>query len=153
MINVLLVDDNPHGLTRLEYQLSSITKNHRITAVTDPIEAVMLLRKGTFSMLFTNYRMSVMDGLSVARIANKVAPDMSVNIIANPADVIYIKSQSAYVMCSNLIAKPCEVSDLEHIIVQHQRYLALSQENTRLAVKLEALEKYSSLNLKQASCS
>ncbi len=144
------MDDNPHDLTRLEYQLGSISSKHQLHAVTDPIEAVMRLRSDDFGMLFANYRMSVMDGLSLARIANKVAPELSVNILASQADAVYVKSQVTYANCSNLILKPCDINELQHVLEQYNRFQQLSQENDRLSARLAALEKHSSLHLSQA---
>lgn len=146
MTKILLLDDNPHDLTCLEYQLSSISTEYKLIALTDPIEAIMRLRRNDFAMLFTNYRMSVMNGLSVARIANKVTPGICVNILANQADAIYIKSQASYVNCSNLLIKPSKISELQHILEQYRRYCELSQENMLLAERLAVLERHAGLD-------
>lgn len=145
------MDDNPHELTQLEYQLSSISSSCRLIATTDPVEAMMRLRKDRYDILFTSYRMSVLDGLSLVRIAHKIDSSTSVNILSNQADAIYIKSQPVYEYCDNLLLKPCDINDLKHVLKRYDYYQELSEENKKLAARLNALEKHSGLPLGHVS--
>ena len=151
MSTVLLVNDDPYELTQLEYQLVSLSSSIRLLALTDPVAAMMRMRNEAFDMLFVNYRMSVVDGLSLVRIGRKIHPDMCVNIMCNQADAIYIRSQSIYRSCDNVLLKPCDIHEIEHIFQQHSRLQSLSRENKKLAARLSALEKHSGLPLSQVN--
>lgn len=139
MPRVLIVNDNPHELTKLELQLLSLSSDFRMLGLTDPVEAMMRLRNESFDIMFVAYRMAVIDGLSVVRVANKIDQDIYINIIASQADAIFIKTQSTFNVCDNLILQPCEIYDLKHVLQQFNRITKLNYENKILASRLSTL--------------
>lgn len=139
LTNILLVNDNPHELTKLELQLVSLSADLNLHAYTDPMEAMLLLRENTYDMLYVNYRMAVLDGLSLVRVANKLNDNMYVTIMASQADATFIKTQTTFQACDHLILLPCEIHDLHQSLQQYQLINKVNEENKLFAARVAML--------------
>lgn len=141
--NILIVNDNPHELTKLELQLVSLSTDLNLHGYTDPMEAMLLLRENTFDMLYVHYRMAVLDGLSLVRVANKLNDNMYINIMASQADATFIKTQTTFQACDHLIVLPCEIHDLHQSLQQYQLINKVNEENKLFAARVAMLHNQS----------
>jgi len=79
MAEVLVVDDEP-GIRRF---LSEVVADlgHAVTAASDGVEALQLLRSRAFDLLITDLKMPNLDGMSLLRHAREHAPDMEALVL------------------------------------------------------------------------
>lgn len=76
MSRILLVDDDPDYLLLVGNLLR--TDGLPVQTATSGKEALAYLEHGSFSLLMTDYHMPGMDGLTLARMAAMVAPDLAI---------------------------------------------------------------------------
>ena len=77
---VLYVDDNPRSSRLLAGVLDQC--GFRVTAKTDPAEALALCRRATFELALLDYEMPKMSGARLAREIKYLMPDLPVVLIS-----------------------------------------------------------------------
>jgi CheY-like chemotaxis protein len=79
-LKILIVDDSP-AVSDILSQLCSFL-GHEVFSATDGTEALTLLREGIhIDMVFTDYKMPVMDGAEMAKYIKEEYPDLPVVLI------------------------------------------------------------------------
>ena len=82
---ILYVDDNPRSSRLLTGVLEQC--GFRVTAKTDPTEALALCRRASFDLALLDYEMPVMSGSRLAREIKCVMPDLPVVLISGRAEL------------------------------------------------------------------
>ncbi|MGA9527556.1 MAG: response regulator [Terriglobales bacterium] len=77
---VLYVDDNPRSSRLLAGILDQC--GFRVTAKTDPTEALALCRRASFDIALIDYEMPTMDGARLAREIKSFIPDLPIVLIS-----------------------------------------------------------------------
>ncbi|TMQ72361.1 MAG: response regulator [Candidatus Eisenbacteria bacterium] len=78
VVNLLLVDDDPHALSYLSGLLRDA---HRVTTCVDGAEALSRLRPRTFDLVLTDLRMPGPDGFEILRAAQALEPPIPVVVL------------------------------------------------------------------------
>jgi len=82
---ILYVDDNPRSSRLLAGVLEQC--GFRVTAKTDPAEALALCRRATFDLALLDYEMPAMSGARLAREIKYLMPDLPVVLISGRAEL------------------------------------------------------------------
>jgi CheY-like chemotaxis protein len=82
---VLYVDDNPRSSRLLAGILDQC--GFRVTAKTDPAEALALCRRANFDLALIDYEMPVMNGASLAREIKALMPELPIVLISARAEL------------------------------------------------------------------
>lgn len=137
---VLIVDDEPlmlKAITRLlnrapcviegrEYQLKVIT-------FSDPVLALEYLRQHAVSMILSDYRMPVINGVELLTSALQLQPEAVRLIISGYADLEALMAAINQAQIYKFIAKPWNDYELVASIAQALRHRELLLDNQRLA--------------------
>lgn len=82
---VLYVDDNPRSSRLLAGILDQC--GFRVTAKTDPAEALALCRRASFDLALVDYEMPSMNGASLAREIKALMPDLPIVLISSRTEL------------------------------------------------------------------
>jgi DNA-binding NtrC family response regulator len=136
----ILVIDNEKGLCRmLEAILSD--SGYRVSAFTDPVKAMGFFNPGRCSMVITDVKMPVMDGLEVLKTIKKQDEDIPVIMITGYATVemsIHALRNGAF----DILTKPFEPAELLHRVRNGLRQTALLEENRQLRQELAEQDRF-----------
>jgi sigma-B regulation protein RsbU (phosphoserine phosphatase) len=114
--DILVLDDEPGVLTAVRRTLSAISDSVETTL--DPHDALETLVRRPPKVLITDFRMPVMNGIEVLRVAQRVAPD-TVRIMLSAyadKDVVAEAINSGRIFC--FVAKPWDQEKLRSIVDQ-----------------------------------
>lgn len=109
MNNILLVDDDPINLNLMKNILQS--EGMAVQCSISGEEALQLLSKKSFTLMITDWNMPGMDGLTLARQATAIAPDMSVIMMTGNVSP-EIPSVAKQAGVTKILAKPFFSGDL-----------------------------------------
>ena len=136
----ILVIDNEKGLCRmLEAILSD--SGYRVSVFTDPVKAMAFFNPGRCSMVITDVKMPVMDGLEVLKTIKKQDEDIPVIMITGYATVemsIHALRNGAF----DILTKPFEPAELLHRVRNGLRQTALLEENRQLRQELAEQDRF-----------
>lgn len=129
MEKILIVDDEP--LIRYFLRDALQKKNYETYLAEDGEEAIQLLHKETFDLIFTDVKMPRKDGIEVLKAAKKEQPSAPVIVmtaygsIENAVDAI---KKGAF----HYLIKPFSLETLEALLERAQEHLSLVKENRYL---------------------
>lgn len=108
MIRILLAEDDDVMREYLARALNSA--GYSVTSVDRGTDAVPLLESGTFDLLLSDIVMPEMDGIELAQLAGKIAPQTQVMFITGFAAVSLRAEEN--VPQAKLLSKPFHLKDL-----------------------------------------
>jgi CheY-like chemotaxis protein len=90
--NILLVDDNKHGLSARKVVLQEL--GYRTTALTSPSDALEQICDSPFDLLITDYKMPKMDGITLIGEVRKKKPALPIILISGFVDSLGLNEES-----------------------------------------------------------
>jgi CheY-like chemotaxis protein len=90
--NILLVDDNTHGLSARRAVLSEL--GHTIVTAQSGAAALEKFSAQQFDLVVTDYKMPKMDGLELVARLKKLAPSLPVVLISGFVDALGLNEKS-----------------------------------------------------------
>lgn len=112
-INILVVDDDPVACDLLKETLQS--ENYLVDTAANGLDALKIVRDGSYNILITDFIMPMLDGLSLLIKAKAELPNLQVILMTasrQEAILIEAKRQGA----DAVIPKPIEMKKLLKII-------------------------------------
>lgn len=112
-INILVVDDDPVACDLLKETLQS--ENYLVDTAANGLDALKIVREGSYNILITDFIMPMLDGLSLLIKAKAELPNLQVILMTasrQEAILIEAKRQGA----DAVIPKPIEMKKLLKII-------------------------------------
>lgn len=110
---ILIVDDEPDMCWAMAHILQS--RGHKAVTALNAADALALLERGEFSVVFLDAKLPDMDGLEVARSARAVTPGKLRVVLVSGYhyhdDPVIRKAMDEGVICA-FLAKPFAASDL-----------------------------------------
>ncbi len=90
--NILLVDDNKHGLAARKAVLEEL--GHRVTPAADAEEALEHFRRTPFDLVVTDFRMPGMNGIELIRELRALRPEVPVILISGYTEALGLTEAS-----------------------------------------------------------
>jgi CheY-like chemotaxis protein len=84
--NILLVDDNAHGLMARRTVLEEL--GHKIVTASNGADALELFSQHKFDLVVTDYKMSRMDGLELIKRLRKLTPHVPIVLVSGFVDAL-----------------------------------------------------------------
>jgi DNA-binding NtrC family response regulator len=110
---ILIVDDDPHFLRVLQRILSN--EQFAVTAISNPCDAIGLLRSGNFDLVICDLRMPDCDGLSILQAVRGSQNDLPVIILTAYGEVdTYLEAMNAG--ATEYLNKPINSDDLVPVV-------------------------------------
>ncbi len=142
--HILLVDDESNVLR----SMSRLLRDYKVTALTEPKEALKLAHSTKFDLVISDFRMPVMDGVTFLTEFMKIQPESIRMILTGYADLesaqLAINEAGVY----RFINKPWNNIDITSAIKSGLDYQKMLLENSRLADQVR--EQQNQLNEKDA---
>lgn len=112
-VNILVIEDNPEAAVILENTLRGM--GYAVWMMSDPKEAIGLLRTTTFAAVITELRSSRMNGLEVTRTVHRISPETNVVVITFYS---FINSaiEAMEVGAYAYITKPLNTSEIRFVV-------------------------------------
>ncbi|MDT8422915.1 MAG: sigma-54 dependent transcriptional regulator [Desulfuromonadales bacterium] len=139
---LLVVDDDPSLREFLTIMLER--EGYRVTAATDALTALKVLRSGRFDLILSDIKMPGMSGVELLDVVTAEAPETIVVMMtafSSTEDAVDAMKRGAY----DYIVKPCDNDELRLVISNALERKALKQENVRLKKELNKLQSFSGL--------
>lgn len=92
VVRILLLDNNENGLRARKAVLEE--QGYRLTAVTDPREAVELVSKEDFDLIITDYKMPQINGIDVIAKIKSAKPDLPVILLSGYVESMGMTEES-----------------------------------------------------------
>ena len=131
MANILVVDDEKHIRSHLATYLRSV--GHVAETASSAEEALEMVRRKTFDLVFTDVRMAGMDGLALLREIRARQPDALVVLMtayATVAQAVEAMRAGAY----EYLVKPFSLDQIGMLVERVLEVQDLRRENRRLRV-------------------
>lgn len=136
----ILVIDNQKSLCKM-LEAVLVDSGYRVSAFTNPLEALDFFHPGRFSMVITDVKMPEMDGLEVLKTIKKEDEEIPVIMITGYATVemsIHALRNGAF----DLLTKPFEPEELMQRVRNGLRQSSLILENRQLRREIAEQEKF-----------
>ncbi|GAB6182473.1 sigma-54-dependent transcriptional regulator [Thermodesulfovibrio hydrogeniphilus] len=133
---ILIVDDEPDMLKLLSMIIRDKTP-YEITTTNNPVEAVELVRKGSFDIVITDLKMPGLDGLQLLDEAKKRDEDVPV-IIITAYGTIDAATEAIQKGGFDFITKPFKKEQILFTIEKAVKWLKVQRENKMLKEKLKS---------------
>ncbi len=133
---ILIVDDEPDMLKLLSMIIRDKTP-YEITTTNNPVEAVELVRKGSFDIVITDLKMPGLDGLQLLDEVKKRDEDVPV-IIITAYGTIDAATEAIQKGGFDFITKPFKKEQILFTIEKAVKWLKVQQENKMLKEKLKS---------------
>jgi DNA-binding response OmpR family regulator len=137
-IELLLVDDDLHVLAVLE-DLFTTEKDINVTALSDSVEAIELIRNKKFDLVISDLKMPKKDGLDLTRTVQESQPEALVIIITGFAS-LETTLEAIHLGVYDYITKPFQIDEFQLLVSNASKRIRLERENCVLKSKLSALE-------------
>ncbi len=135
-ISILVVDDEEMIVAILLNYLGD--KGYKVTGIHDSSEAIELVRKSSFDVVFTDLMMPGINGMELVKEINSQNVDTQVIIFTGYASVesaIDAVQQGVY----DYIKKPFRLEEIENVLQHALEKLMLKRENHSLHVKIKRM--------------
>ncbi len=135
-ISILVVDDEEMIVTILLNYLGD--KGYKVTGIHDSSEAIELVKKSSFDVVFTDLMMPVINGMELVKEINSQNIDTQVIIFTGYASVdsaIDAVQQGVY----DYIKKPFRLEEIENVLQHALEKLMLKRENLVLHQKIKRM--------------
>jgi len=110
---ILIIDDDPHFLRVLNRMLSS--EKFKVTATSNPCEALGLLRCGNFNLIICDLRMPECDGLNLLQAIRGGGSEVPVIILTAYGEVdTYLEAMNAG--ATEYLNKPIKSEELFRVV-------------------------------------
>ena len=126
MYDILIAEDEPVERQVVRFLLEKYGLPFRVTEAANGQQALELLEKQRFHVLFTDIQMPFVDGLTLARQAKEENPDLQVVFFSGHGDFEYVK-QALSLQAVSYILKPVNPEEF------HRTFLGIQEQ-------LQALE-------------
>ncbi|PYZ92651.1 sigma-54-dependent Fis family transcriptional regulator [Salipaludibacillus keqinensis] len=138
MVHMLILDDEQSICSSLTFALED---NYKVTATTDPQEAVDLVEHNTYQLCLLDLKIGNVDGVSVLKQFKQLQPSMEVIMIT-----AYGTIESSVAALQNgafsYITKPVNMDELHANIKKALKYKELNQQVEYLSRQLEKKYRY-----------
>jgi len=138
-IELLLIDDDLHVLAVLE-DLFSGEDDVAVTAMSDSVEAINLIRRKRFDLVITDLVMPVADGLAVTRAVHEIQPEALVMIITGYAS-LETTLEAIHLGVYDYITKPFQIDEFRLLVSNAATRIRLQRENFELRKQVDALQR------------
>ena len=119
-MNVLIIDDEYYARKALLKSIGDCLKKHNVAfslfECSSAEEAILFIDKNKVELLFTDVRMSEIDGVELCAYINKKFPQIRLVIISGYADFSYAQRAMKYGVYRYL-TKPIDEKDIDDIII------------------------------------
>ncbi len=132
---ILIVDDEPDMLKLLSMIIRDKTP-YEITTTNNPVEAVELVRNGSFDVVITDLKMPGLDGLQLLEEVKKRDEDVPV-IIITAYGTIDAATEAIQKGGFDFITKPFKKEQIIFTIEKAIKWLRVQRENKMLKEKLK----------------
>ncbi|MEA3285986.1 MAG: response regulator [Candidatus Marinimicrobia bacterium] len=135
-ISILIVDDEEMIVTILINFLSE--KGYAVTGINDPEEALELLKRSSFDIVFTDLMMPQINGMELVKEIRQQENDTQIIIFTGYASVdsaIDAVQQGVY----DYIKKPFRLEDIDKILTHAIEKLTLKRENETLHNEVKSM--------------
>ncbi len=132
---ILIVDDEPDMLKLLSMIIRDKTP-YEITTTNNPVEAVELVRNGSFDVVITDLKMPGLDGLQLLEEVKKRDEDVPV-IIITAYGTIDAATEAIQKGGFDFITKPFKKEQIIFTIEKAMKWLRVQRENKMLKEKLK----------------
>lgn len=117
---ILIVDDDRVVLNLLKISIEQLLPNSQIITAKDGAEALTKLREQAIDLILTDYDMPRMNGLNLARAAQKISSDIPIVLMTaggyNPAET---PTTVGPVTLSGFLAKPFTMLQLKEMLLKN----------------------------------
>jgi two-component system response regulator YesN len=139
MFTVMLVDDEPVILEKLEYILTSIDDDCRIVAKAgNGEEALCQARSEQPQIIFSDIHMPLLNGIELAKQLRTELPESLFVLISGYNEFSYAQQALA---TGVYLLKPIDAAELREILTEAKRYLAVRQQESVEKKRLQAVIK------------
>lgn len=122
MYDILIAEDEPVERQVVRFLLEKYGLPFRVTEAANGQEAMEVLEKQRFHVLFTDIQMPFVDGLTLARQAKEINPDLQVVIFSGHGDFMYVK-QALSLQAVSYILKPVNPEEFYRTFLEIQEQL------------------------------
>lgn len=134
ILDILVVDDE--DIVRLFLHDVLEAAGHTVTTAMDGLEAIDLIDRHTFDLIFTDIKMPRADGIQVLKHAKEASPDTEVVVITGYAS-IESAAKAVHYGAYDYLAKPFDqTSGILGLIRRIQESILLREQNKRLMLEL-----------------
>jgi len=135
---ILIIDNDPDMLMLLSLLIREMTP-HETVATNNPLEAIEMIEKGGFSLVITEMKMPVMDGIELLEAVRSIDEDIQVIIISiNGTTESAIEAMHKGVF--DYIAKPFRKEQILYAIDNALKLVKLTRKNRELKECLEKVK-------------
>jgi CheY-like chemotaxis protein len=90
--NILLVDDNAHGLSARKSVLEEL--GHTIVTASSGTDALEYVARNKFDLVVTDYKMERMDGLELIGVLREQSPELPIILISGFVDPLGLNEEN-----------------------------------------------------------
>ena len=137
-VEVLIIDDDPDIVSLLQDTLY-MEKDFVATAVTDPLEAIELVRNKEFDLVITDLNMPNADGLTVTCAIKEIRPEVLVVIITGYA-TLESAIEAIRLGVYDYLPKPFSITELTFVLEKAAKQICIGRENRLLRERIAFLE-------------
>jgi len=134
--SILVVDDEKQIVGILVEYFKHM--GHEVTGLSDPVEALELVKKHTFDIVFTDLMMPKITGMDIVETIKGLDRDTKIVVFTGYASVESAVN-ALHLGVHDYIDKPFHLDDIRKILVQAIDKLMLERENKALQEKLERM--------------
>ena len=136
-IQLLIIDDDVQVLGVLE-DLFSNEENLSVTALSESLEAIELVKRKRFDLIITDLSMPKADGIAVTRAVQASNPEALVVIITGYAS-LETTLEAIHLGVYDYITKPFQIGEFRILISNAARRIRLERENRHLNQQVELM--------------
>ncbi|MCX7012317.1 MAG: response regulator [Candidatus Sumerlaeota bacterium] len=138
-IQMLIIDDDVQVLGVLE-DLFSAEEHLSVTALSESLEAIELIKRKRFDLVITDLSMPKADGIAVTRAVQAANLEALVVIITGYAS-LETTLEAIHLGVYDYITKPFQIGEFRILISNAARRIRLERENRYLNLQIELLTK------------
>ena len=139
---ILLIDDEEAQIASLKSFLKR--RNYKVRSALSGKEGLEIVRNEDIDLVFTDYRMPEMNGLSVVKEVKKINPEILIAVItafSATEEAVEVMKAGAF----DYLSKPINLDELEILVDKAKEHTHLVSENKLLREQLEGKYKFDSI--------
>jgi len=140
--HILLIDDEPAQITSIQSFLKR--RKYKVTSCNSGEEGIDIIKNGGIDLVFTDFRMSGMNGLQVVKDIKQFNPEIPVVVMTaynDTEDAVKVMKEGAF----DYLSKPINLDELEALVLKAREHNYLVSENRELKEQLRGKYKFDAI--------
>ncbi len=114
---ILIVEDDKLMRFSLERDIKKLSPDYQVVFAENGLAALVELRRQSFDMMITDYKMPGMTGMKLAQTVRQILPDMRV-VMMSAQDIIEIRNEARQWQLNfdGYLSKPFTLAQLSQVV-------------------------------------